>query len=161
MRINILKKGTVPSANDNQKPRDIEETIFNIPEINPTNLSKKDFTINYTSGQKHKYIELKNGLKHGKAYFWDEDGNKTVKQYKEGNEIAIEEDEKKLECACSHPPEKPHLQFAQPLSSHAEHKEVISAMQNKNAFSLNWKHYQASLIGELNAIDKVKQLIKD
>ena len=43
----------------------------------------------------------------------------------------------------------------------AEHKEVISAMQNKNAFSLNWKHYQASLIGELNAIDKVKQLIKD
>lgn len=69
-------------------------------------------------------IPHKNGLKHGKAYFWDEEGNKTVKQYKEGNEIAIEEDEKKLECACSHPPEKLHQQFAQPLSDHTEHEKV-------------------------------------
>jgi len=42
------------------------ETIFNIPEIFPTDLTAKTFTKKYTNGSTYYTVELKNGLKHGK-----------------------------------------------------------------------------------------------
>ena len=55
---------------------------------------------------------------------------------------------------------KPALRRLQVLLQ-AEYLETVSAMQKKSNFSLDWKHYQASKIGELNALETLQQLIKE
>ncbi len=70
---------TSPRLKTNTRPQLIEiteenlnkTTIFNIPEIFPTDLTAKTFTKNHTNGKVRFEVELKNGLKHGtyKAYY--------------------------------------------------------------------------------------------
>ena len=55
---------------------------------------------------------------------------------------------------------RPALERLQELLE-VEHKEIVSSMVNKKSFSLDWKHYQASMIGELKAIETLQKLIKE
>ena len=43
-----------------------KNTVFNVAELYPTDLTAKTFTKNYANGKPHIIVELKDGLKHGK-----------------------------------------------------------------------------------------------
>jgi len=56
---NLVFETETPSVAINKK------TVFNIPEIYPSDLNAKSYTTNFKNGNTHRIVGLKNGLKHG------------------------------------------------------------------------------------------------
>ena len=77
------------------------ETIFNLPEIFPTDLSASKFVKKYPSGKIKYEVELKNGKKHGDYEEYYENGNlKRKGKFKNGVQVgtckAYDEKEEEL-----------------------------------------------------------------
>jgi len=62
-----------------------EETVFNLPEIYPNDLSAFEFIKTYENGEIHIEVELKNGLKHGDFKEYYKNGNVKISgKFKKG-----------------------------------------------------------------------------
>ncbi len=67
-----------------------EATIFNIPEIYPTDLTAKEFTQKYANGNTRFSVELKDGLKHGRYKAYYQNGVLKISgRYKKDKQISI------------------------------------------------------------------------
>ncbi|CAM1371376.1 DUF3352 domain-containing protein [Tenacibaculum xiamenense] len=65
-----------------------EETVFNLPEIYPNDLSASEFIKKYENGQVHIEVELKNGLKHGDFTEYYRNGNVKISgKFKKGAQV--------------------------------------------------------------------------